>query len=357
VTERERAVSLALYKPLNYSFAQIRLLELLPGCYEDQIRCRLHAPGSLYGGGYEALSYVWGDPMNEMKEILVDDTNARITPNLDTALHCIRDKDKSRYLWIDAVCINQNDHREKNHQVKLMSDIYSRADRVLVFLGLEDGCSEAFDYFDAVSKARDNDSPLPTNNSSKLLLAFWKLLSKPWWSRVWVIQEFVLATTEPFIGCGRRWTTASAFIAGLVALPKAIDFQNPIFMLELHNVSIVSLLRLIRSRLGLLSHVALKHGADLSSLVTISQFHNSTDQRDKIFALNSLMMEPFRTVLAPDYSLSLRTVYTLRSQRRLLIAVRLLYRRTCLFLGFCPLLFVCPKAFDICGRFLGLILL
>lgn len=313
-------MSLALYNPLNYSFAQIRLLELLPGCNEDQIRCRLHAPVFLDGGGYEALSYVWGDPINEMKDILVDDTMIRITSNLAMALHYIREQGKSRYLWVDAVCINQNDNREKNHQVKLMSDIYSRADKVLVFLGLEDGCSEAFDYFDAVSKARDNDSPLPTNNSSKLLLAFWNLLSKPWWSRVWVIQEFVLATKEPLIGCGRRWTTVSALSAGLVALPEAIDFQNPLLALELHDISMVSIMRLIQSRIGLLSHVALKTGADLSTLVTISQFHDSTEQRDKIFALNSLMMEPFRTVLAPDYSLSLRTVYT--EMTTLLLCIR-----------------------------------
>ena len=56
-----------------------------------------------------------------------------IIPNLEMCLQGIRDKDKSRYLWVDAVCINQNDNREKNHQVNLVSDIYSHADRVLVF--------------------------------------------------------------------------------------------------------------------------------------------------------------------------------------------------------------------------------
>ena len=75
VIEREREARLTLYKPLNSSLTQIRLLELLPDNKEDRIRCRLHAPRFQYGGGYEALSYVWGNSMDEMKSILVDDVD------------------------------------------------------------------------------------------------------------------------------------------------------------------------------------------------------------------------------------------------------------------------------------------
>jgi hypothetical protein len=132
----------AFYMPLDHSLPQIRLLGLLPGNKGEFVRCRLHAPRFLYEGGYEALSYVWGNPMDEAKTILVDDTHLHITPNLEEALPCIRDRDNTRYLWIDAVCINQNDSREMNHQVNLMSDIYSCTDRVLVFLGSEDDCSK-----------------------------------------------------------------------------------------------------------------------------------------------------------------------------------------------------------------------
>jgi hypothetical protein len=310
VTEGRRAVSLALYQPLNYSLAQIRLLELLPGDDGDKLQCRLRLSHSLYEGGYEALSYVWGDSTNEMKAILVNDTIMEITLNLEMALHCLRYKDKSRTLWIDAVCINQNDHTEKNHQVSLMSDIYSRADRVVVFLGSEDHCSEVFDYFDAISIAVDNGSPLPTSNSSELLLAFRRLLLKPWWLRVWVIQEFALASNDPILGCGRRWTTASTFITGFDALARDFHFQDPLIERELQDVSAVSILKLMHSRAGLLHWPASKNWIDLSMLVRISRPHDSTDPRDKIFALNGLMMEPFRTVLAPDYCQSLRTVYT-----------------------------------------------
>ena len=104
MTEGEAAANPALYKLLDHSLPQIRLLELLSGKKGDRIRCRLHPPRFLYEGGYEALSYVWGNLMDEVKTILVDDTNLHITPNLEGALYCIRDRNNSRYLWIDAVC-------------------------------------------------------------------------------------------------------------------------------------------------------------------------------------------------------------------------------------------------------------
>jgi len=86
--------------------------------------------------------------------------------------------------------------------------------------------------------------------------------------------------------------------------------------------SILSRFELILSRSGFPSHAALtlKVRADLSTLVTISQFRNSTDQRDKIFALNNLMLEPFRIILAPDYRQSLRAVYT--KMTTLLLCIR-----------------------------------
>jgi hypothetical protein len=312
VVEGERAANSPLYEPLDRSLLQIRLLELLPGNNGDLIRCRLHPSRFLCEGGYEALSYVWGNPM-EVKTILVNDTDVHITPNLEAALHCIRCRHKSRYLWIDAVCINQNDNREKNHQVNLMSDIYSRADRVLVFLGSEDDCSEAFDYFDAVSKAGQNGTLLfSPKDVSKLLLVFRRLFTKPWWSRVWVIQEFVLASKDSLIGCGGRWTTTFVFTAGFVALEKAASLKNSAIMFDfqLQDVSLISIIRMMHSKRALISGPILRDRPVLSALIAISRFHDSTDQRDKIFALNSLMMEPFRTILVPDYSQSLRTVYT-----------------------------------------------
>jgi len=113
------------------------------------------------------------------------------------------------------------------------------------------------------------------------------------------------------IVCGGRCTTF-AFVTGILALREIFNLKNTLIKLDfqLQDVSILSIMRLIYSKLRLLSRPVVESRADLSVLITISRFHDSTDQRDKIFALNSLMMEPFRTILAPDYSQSFRTVYT-----------------------------------------------
>jgi hypothetical protein len=90
---------------------------------------------------YTALSYAWGPPA-PTSSILIDGVSYAIRENLYHALLVIRDKITGsrfdwKYLWIDAICINQENVSERNHQVGLMSRIYSRADLVLVWLGSE----------------------------------------------------------------------------------------------------------------------------------------------------------------------------------------------------------------------------
>jgi hypothetical protein len=85
---------------------------------------------------YEALSYVWGSLEREQK-ILLGTREMAITENLYTALpHLIR---HTNLLWMDQICINQDDNDEKSNQVLLMSKIYEKASATIVWLGKEDG--------------------------------------------------------------------------------------------------------------------------------------------------------------------------------------------------------------------------
>lgn len=82
---------------------------------------------------YEALSYYWGSP-EKIHTITVGDGQLQITRNLHTALQSLRDYYIERIIWIDAVCINQDDAEEKGCQVQLMAEIYAKASRVVVWL-------------------------------------------------------------------------------------------------------------------------------------------------------------------------------------------------------------------------------
>ena len=83
---------------------------------------------------YEALSYCCGDP-EPTTTIVVDGFNSKIRPALAAALRYLRLPDSRRTLWVDAICIHQQDLDEKSKQVKLMGVTYSKAAKVIVWLG------------------------------------------------------------------------------------------------------------------------------------------------------------------------------------------------------------------------------
>ena len=113
-----------------------RLLRLYKGegrnIFYDLSEAFLHQRESAIS--YEALSYAWGSS-ETTDYIIVNGGKLPITANLFWALFHLRLRDEDRILWVDAVCINQNHHREKTHQVQQMGDIYKQADRVIFWLG------------------------------------------------------------------------------------------------------------------------------------------------------------------------------------------------------------------------------
>lgn len=195
------------YSPLPDGF--IRLLRLIP--HQDAnatIQCRIfHYPlqGTAHGTHlYEALSYVWGTPKNPQPvQILPEDGSGGnscqflVTPNLHSALLHLRDRYLERVIWIDAVCINQNDNDEKARQVVLMTKIYDSANRVVVFLG--DADSNSDQALETIRKAAEEqstrsslgeNSPLqpissnPVTNVNKE--SVFSLFKRAWFQRTWV---------------------------------------------------------------------------------------------------------------------------------------------------------------------------
>ncbi|PMD21171.1 HET-domain-containing protein, partial [Hyaloscypha hepaticicola] len=125
---------LLLYEPLLTSSRQLRLLILNPCTNpKEAIRCTLVKISLDSPPKYEALSYTWGEPVDDF-EIIVNSVTFAVRRNLWEALYHLRGGN-SRALWIDAVCINQNNISERNEQVQMMRRIYERAQRVVIWLG------------------------------------------------------------------------------------------------------------------------------------------------------------------------------------------------------------------------------
>jgi hypothetical protein len=72
---------------------------------------------------YEALSYVWGKPTEAKHNLVVNDCSMPVTTNLYSTLQSLRYPDKSRLLWIDAICIDQRNETEEITQLPMMGGI------------------------------------------------------------------------------------------------------------------------------------------------------------------------------------------------------------------------------------------
>jgi hypothetical protein len=124
------------YLPLNEEASHIRLLTLLPGKFSSKIHINLQIEQltAELRPQYEVLSYVWGST-EDPADIFVGESTKHelaVTQNLACALRYLRYQDRKRVLWIDAICVNLKDLKERGHQVKRMANIYTMATRVVV---------------------------------------------------------------------------------------------------------------------------------------------------------------------------------------------------------------------------------
>lgn len=245
----ESMANFHVYTPLDESKGAIRLLRLCEGPLSDTICCDV-VECSLGDGDripYEALSYTWGEEYSySLPHILLDGRKKSVTHNLFDALAILRLKHEPRYLWIDALCINQADDREKGHQVGQMKDVYEKAERVLIWLGpaLEDTDSLMVRYPNNLGRFNHHSLSTFVQNAMTLLeeqtrgrakslqnlRSAWRLVvlqlgethiaylrsvlgyvvKHTWFKRVWIIQE-VGSARAAHVLCGTRSISSSVF--------------------------------------------------------------------------------------------------------------------------------------------------
>jgi Heterokaryon incompatibility protein (HET) len=150
---------------------------------------------------YSALSYVWGTGLDDTA-FNCNGGQIDITKNLAEALRHLQYETEPRYVWIDALCIDQENLAEKNHQVNLMKEIYAFANEVIVWLGPDDQgiASEVFldiaatlsSFKIAISRGLDPGTSRFPPKSDKLVVLF----KSEWFTRTWTIQEVGL-TNRP----------------------------------------------------------------------------------------------------------------------------------------------------------------
>jgi hypothetical protein len=173
---------------LDHSVPSIRLIQILPKWSpEGYIQCSMRHATLDTSTRYGCLSYVWGPP-DAGHWIIINGRRLRVRKNLATFLQYVRIDRLNEWLWIDALCIDQSNPKERNHQVQQMGRIFSSAVEVISWLGDDDTIAA---YLREVRKF--GFSPSETGLQA--------LVASEYWNRAWITQEILLAREVILMAC------------------------------------------------------------------------------------------------------------------------------------------------------------
>ena len=286
-----------------------------------------NAMDELLPPSYECLSYCWGS-LNKTKTInlrhvlrnselaILADQSFNVTENLEVALRNLRRKTSPRLMWIDAICIRQDDPDERAHQVALMGEIYSLAAVVTVWLGEGDHSSDVtLEIAEAFLKIRkagrlrnghealiegltslvrkagikgiDEDTP-----SLTLLNHVHSFFSRPWFTRVWVIQE-VFHGPNVSVRCGNYVASWPVVIGAELLLSMgrtAVERWNVLKDTQADVPRIWTRFLIPEDR----------KFENISALILDTTAFGATDPRDRLYALYSISAEAHNVRNLPE---------------------------------------------------------
>ena len=285
----------------------IRLLYLLPGSDEAPLSCSIGIVSLSEPPVYEAISYTWGEPIFSASIECFSRGQLPITENLSAALFHLRLVDRLRVLWVDAICINQQDLVERSHQVISLRETFEKAENVIVWLG-EDmgGANEAFEIFGAIHNLSSDSYIADLVNHPEKGKALREFLGRSWFRRIWVVQELICAR-KATIMCGKYVMEWETFLDAAKRLKTSYHLLGHLFGSETRSVqfalktlALIYLGRQMRKR---------REKSHLEELLYGYRHCLASDPRDKIFALVGIAHRQTAAACNPDYSKDVLEVY------------------------------------------------
>jgi len=351
-----------LLSPTEYKYAplqglnSVRLLTLHPAAsYETPIRISLHEVSLDASVKFAALSYTWttiGGDCSLSKRVECDGAIIKTTANCDAALRRIRHVEVFCNFWVDAICINQSNDDEKSHQIPLMRQIYRKALWVPSWIG-EASCTldketsrpitdlgmEFLHNFAIELQGSKDSGQNPRDGTlyqevvrerkafwhrdvaafSPSVRGLWEILHRPWWKRLWAVQEVSLARSVVLL-CGSKSVTfdkVEMVIDGLVRKhPGKSDDEYEFCANFVCSAFSHFSMRIFVKRTQLQSDCTPGNGGPgQKALMILDKTRNlfATDPRDKIYGIQGFFgdpqSDPENIFSAPDYSKTAADVY------------------------------------------------
>lgn len=310
------------YQKLPGGGKHIRLVNLCPGSIPDPITATIsHIHLETVIPSYEALSYTWGDPGNPIAIEILDDsqpgnsTSLKVRRNLYAALQCLRLPERPRLLWIDAICLDQNSNSEKNIEIPKMPSIYSKADRVVVWLG--PGSTESDLGMETLCHLSDQVHCKPTEGESRatnhcdpackewyipmfhlpyneqVWLAISDILGSEWFKRLWIWQEISLANSKALVCCGHKSMLWTAFCNVVRCLHSKLE-KGPVEPMAA---------KIFQQNLKYCIYLVDGYGLhnDLLQLFGHTRHSSCEIRKDRLYALMGMASNKAAFSITPDY--------------------------------------------------------
>ncbi|MCJ1448706.1 MAG: hypothetical protein MMC23_009223 [Stictis urceolatum] len=307
--------------PLKYNAlppGYTRLLRVLSPA--PSLRCEIQEYATDDLPEYLALSYAWGTGQ-ATESVSCGEQALQVTPNLYAALHEIGMKEEfaNQCIWIDAICIDQSNGDEKAVEVKRMEVVFAQAQRVVIWLGpaAEDSDLAMYELEELrnIRSATSKNVKIEKNTRAELRLAnhpvwpaIFKLYNRPWFHRLWVVQEIILAKDLTVL-CGGRLLSWAAMVSFATALMSANS------QVLVHHIQ--KLGRAAEIMTSCITLENLRHNRsswfNLESFVytlVVTRGREATNPLDHIYGLLGLASENLRKLITVDYTLTVAECYT-----------------------------------------------
>ncbi|KAF2131141.1 hypothetical protein P153DRAFT_313523, partial [Dothidotthia symphoricarpi CBS 119687] len=267
---------------------------------------------------FYTASYVWGVHGYSGTTIrLKSGGTLPVLSSLVPFMHMVTQHDDfqdSDWWWIDSLTINLADQHEREQQVRIMADIYRRSRRAIIWLGeeQEDGsdCTGAIEFLHHLSSLQVGFSGddramrehLSNSEFSANCLAVTSLLSRPWWTRVWTLQEFVLPK-ESKLYCGAKSVSRGKFKSAIYSIflcsTISNDFEHELVPRRIFDGAYN------RRRIHQWHTRPKSQGIGLVAIMAYLGNYSATDSRDRIYSVLGLITSRDRALIgAPDYTSS-----------------------------------------------------